>query len=236
MPSLKFLSCAMSTIALIFFAGYAAAQQQGSAQAQSEPQVPSYKPPMRGAPSSRVGGGSRGAGDDSPVVAVIAPDHTGLTLQEQPTLYWYVSKKVPIRVELTVVDDVSVKPLLEKNLDTPVGPGIQSLSLKDYGISLKTGVEYRWYAALVVDPNQRSNDILASGTIKRIVPSEATRDKLARAQGLAAVAAYADEGIWYDSISSLMSLMNANPSDAGLRRWYASLLDQVGLRQIVGSP
>ena len=41
------------------------------------------------------------------MVVVIAPDHTGLTLQEQPTLYWYVSKKVPIHVELTVIDDVS---------------------------------------------------------------------------------------------------------------------------------
>ena len=212
MSSLKFFSCTMIATVLILFAGCAAAQQPSRVQSQAEQAPPSYKPPMRGAPSSRVGGGSRGLGDDSPVVVVIAPDHTGLTLQEQPTLYWYVSKKVPIHVELTVIDDVSEKPLLEKNLDTPVGSGIQSLSLKDYGIRLKAGVEYRWYAALVADPKQRSKDILASGTIKRIIPSAATRDKLSRAQGIAAVAIYADEGIWYDLISSLMSLMNASPS------------------------
>src|SRR5713101_569860 len=48
-----------------------------------------YKPPKRGAPGGREGAGTRGL-RDSLTLAVLAPkDHTGLTAQEQPVLYWY---------------------------------------------------------------------------------------------------------------------------------------------------
>ena len=231
MPSPRFITSALNTFALLSLATLVMAQQQGKPEDQPSPQTPQYNPPMRGAPASRVGGGSRGIGNAA-TLAVIAPDHTGLTLQEQPTLYWYVSKKVPAHVEITVIDDSSIRPLLEKTLDTSVGPGIQSLRLKDYGVTLKPDVEYRWHIAIVVDPNQRSNDTIASGTIKRIVPSASMKEILSRDQDSASVAAYAKEGIWYDAIASLMNLMSASPSNDELQRQYGALLNQVGLGQI----
>ena len=48
--------------------------------------VPVYKPPVRGAPGGRVGGGTRGT-DQTFVLSVVAPNHTGLTMQEQPELF-----------------------------------------------------------------------------------------------------------------------------------------------------
>ena len=53
--------------------------------------LPVYKPPQRGAPGGRVGGSSRGIGDRLLTLSVLAPDHTGLTVREQPSLYWYLS-------------------------------------------------------------------------------------------------------------------------------------------------
>src|SRR5262249_44535388 len=69
------------------------------------PSVPVYKPPLRGAPGGRVGGGTRGAsGRDIFVLSVLAPDHTGLTIQEQPSLFWFISNDTSLPVELTIVD------------------------------------------------------------------------------------------------------------------------------------
>src|SRR5437867_965146 len=48
-----------------------------------------YKPPLRGAPAVRIDGGSRGSGLSLICLTVLAPDQTGLTVQEQPTLFWY---------------------------------------------------------------------------------------------------------------------------------------------------
>src|SRR5690242_10478363 len=48
--------------------------------------------PSTGAPSVRLTGGSRGIGDSSITLDVLAPDDVGLTTQEQPSLFWYQSK------------------------------------------------------------------------------------------------------------------------------------------------
>lgn len=192
--------------------------------------MPTYKPPLRGAPASRVGGGSRGADSGAaPQIAVLAPDHTGYTTQEQPNLYWYLSKPVATRLEITVINDQSIQPLLEKKLEIPTQAGIQRLSLKDLGIRLKSGIEYRWFVGLVTDPQQRSNDIIASGTIQRNDATPALKEKLAKADKKAAAFAYAEEGYWYDAIASISDLIAANPKDAALRLQRAALLEQAGL-------
>ncbi|MDP2827815.1 MAG: DUF928 domain-containing protein [Sulfuricellaceae bacterium] len=191
--------------------------------------VPMYKPPLRGAPASRVGGGSRGMADNLPKIAVLAPDHTGYTTQEQPVLYWYLSKPVAIRLEITITDDKTIQPLLEKRLEVPAKAGIQALSLKDHGIHLKPGAEYSWFVGLVADAKQRSSDVIAGGTIARKEPAAALQAKLAKSSPKQVPFVYAEEGFWYDAIASISSLIAAHPEDQALRQQRAALLEQVGL-------
>src|SRR6266446_3322162 len=85
-----------------------------------------YKPPRRGAPGGREGAGTRSLGGST--VAVLAPkDHTGLTAQEQPVLYWYLSQETRHPVEVILTDQQSVKPLLairdEWRQRHDIGPG-----------------------------------------------------------------------------------------------------------------
>lgn len=197
-------------------------------QVQAQGSAPVYKPPMRGAPASRVGGGSRGAGDDAPYVAVLAPDHTGLTTKEQPTLFWFVSKPVAAKIEVTVINDQAVNPALEKTIGAPARAGIQRLRLADYGVKLQPGIEYRWHVSLVNDPAQRSNDIVASGTIQRIEPDAALRAKLAQNKDRL-LHVYAEEGIWYDALEAASDFIDAHLSDRQAREQRAAMFDQVGL-------
>src|SRR5262249_48313752 len=83
--------------------------------------MPTYKPPLRGAPEGRVGGGTRGGGtlslgDQLPTLSVLAPNHTGLTIHEQPSLYWYLSGTTSYPVEVTLTLPRSPKPLFETRL------------------------------------------------------------------------------------------------------------------------
>ena len=201
--------------------------------AAGQAEQPMYKLPMRGAPASRIGGGTRGPNVDSPAVTVFAPDHIGLTVNPQPTLYWQLSKEAPVRVELTVVDEAGVAPLIEKVEKPPLAAGIHALSLKDAGITLKPGVEYRWHVALVFDPKMRSSDVTSSGTIRVVAAPAGLTSKVADARG--APAAYAGEGLWYDSIDALMRLIAASPEDAQLKAQLDSLLAQVGLTRVAGT-
>ena len=200
-----------------------------STEAQQTEALP-YKPPLRGAPGGREGGGTRGLGEPLPTLVVLTPkDHTGLTVQEQPVLYWYLSQETKHTVEVTLADQQGIKPLLETRLNPPLQPGIQVVRLADYGIHLAPGVPYKWSVALVPDLTQRSQDVMSAGTIERIALSDELRKQLARANKTSAARLYAAAGLWYDTIAALAELIDAAPQDARLRQQRATLLEQEGL-------
>ena len=184
-----------------------------------------YIPPLRGAPMTRVGGGTRGS--IYVTILALAPDHTGLTVNAQPTLYWYASKRVTVPVEFTLNDPQASRPLLETRLKGPFNPGIRSLPLSGY--SLKSGIEYQWSITLVFDEAQRSKDVVAGGTIRLVQPSSRLEADLRGADPRKMPVIYAAEGIWYDALAFLSQLIEANPADKVLREQRAALLEQVGL-------
>jgi hypothetical protein len=194
--------------------------------------VPVYKPPLLGAPGGRVGGGTRGPARDMFVLSALAPNHTGTTATDQPSLYWFISGVTPYPVEVTVVDSQGADPLLEKRFPPPVEPGVQRIRLADYGVHLAPGVSYRWFVAVVPDSARRSKDILAGGTIERVEASEELKGKMARAAKTELPFLYAEAGLWYDAVTAISELIEAAPQDQALRKERAAMLVQVGLPEI----
>lgn len=196
--------------------------------------APVYKPRVGlGAPGGRVGGGTRGAAKTAQtfILSVLAPNHTGLTLSEQPVLYWYLTKPISTPMEFTLSDD-GVKPLIETTLKPPFQSGVQRIRLSDFGVKLTPGKSYRWFVALVQDPERRSKDILAGGTIERASLSEPEVTRLAKLDRLEAPYAFAEQGLWYDAVEAINVLIETSPKDQGLRAQRAALLRQVGLTEI----
>ena len=95
-----------------------------------------YKPPLRGAPVVRIDGGSRGSGVSLVSLTVLAPDHTGLTVHEQPTLFWYQSLPEDVPFELTLLADNTIQPLLTVRLPNSRAAGIQRLNLAEHNVKL----------------------------------------------------------------------------------------------------
>ncbi len=209
-------------------------KQTNSKQAESANPLFSYKPPVRGAPVTRVGGGTRGAEAIKLSLDVLAPDATGYTLREKPTVYWYVSERITNPVELTVIGADTIaegaKPLLDIELKPPIEKGMHALPLANHGVELKPDHEYQWFVAIVRNPAQRSSDILAGGRIRRVAESHAIETKLAQNAKATWPAIYAESGVWYDAIDELSKMINADPHDGRLRAQRAALLDQVGLQ------
>jgi Domain of Unknown Function (DUF928) len=189
-----------------------------------------YKPPKRGAPGGREGAGTRGFREALPTLAVLAPqDHTGLTAQEQPVLYWYLSQETRHPVEVVLTDRQSVKPLLAIRLNPPLQPGMQRVRLADYNIRLTPGVLYKWSVALVRDAAQRSYDVLMASTIERVELPNELRGQLVRANKMTSARLYARAGLWYDTIAALSELIDTRPQDTALRQQRATVLEQEGL-------
>jgi Domain of Unknown Function (DUF928) len=198
-------------------------------QAQVAATAPVYKPPLRGAPRGRIGGGTRGIGLDSLVVSVLAPDHSGLTTREQPSLYWVISSPTALAVELTLTDPRTTQPVLETRLPGPTRAGLQRIRLDEYGVRLEPGVAYRWYVAVIPDAGRRSKDILAGGIIERVEPTADLQDRLARARPEELPSVYAEAGFWYDALAVSSDLIERSPGEGPLRQQRTALLSQVGL-------
>jgi hypothetical protein len=163
---------------------------------------------------------------------VLAPNQTGYTTHASPTIYWYVSETINKPVEVTVTGtrlEDAVKPLLEVTLQPPINKGIHALRLEDHGVSLKPDTEYQYFVAVVNNYNQRADDVIAGGSIKRVSTSADVQAKLKQASPVQAAAVYAESGIWYDAIDALSKEIAANPA---LRAQRAALLEQVGLNDV----
>lgn len=187
-----------------------------------------YRAPVPDAPKVRVDGHVRGTDDAVLTLTVLAPEQVGLTTKEQPSLYWFQSKAVNTRFELTIAEKNAIKPVLEAKFKASAG-GIQRVRLSDYKVSLTEGVEYRWSVAVVLDPENRSKDIVASGFIKRVKPTEKLLQRLKDAPASELPYIYADEKVWYDSLEALSELVDAKPQDAKLHEIRAVYFMQVGL-------
>ena len=205
-----------------------------------------YKPLVKGAPNTRVGGGSRGSrgsrgiNGSAPVLSVLAPDHTGYTLDPQPTIYWSISRLVDKPIKLTMVYTdftLGTEPVIETAIKMPKNIGIQAIDLNkiNWKISHKgliPQVEYQWSIAIMMDEQQSSNDIVASGTIERVSQSFANKvvAKIAKETDEKKQAfIYAENGIWYNAIDQLSKLITQYPHDQQLQHQRAGLLKAVGL-------
>jgi hypothetical protein len=174
------------------------------------PAEPHYKPPMRGAPGGRQGGGSRGVKGPDLSIAVLAPDHVGLTSTDQPTLYWFASRPVDRPVEFAITADNVEKPLVDIKLPTPAPAGINAVRLSQLGAHLTAGTPYQWSVSVVRDANSRSADLVASGYVEFDATKQKTKE----------TAVAAEMGLWYDAID--LASQQGGPD-------RAFLLDQVGL-------
>lgn len=192
--------------------------------------LPLYTPPKKLTPRARVGGGLRGTDGKEPEIVALVPDHVGLTVKQAPSLNWFLSKPTSLPIRFTLIDNRSVKPLHEGPIPTPSQVGVQSLDLKDLGLTLEPDVQYRWYISAIRNPDSPSQDIVAGGVIERCEFSTCLVEmEVDLSCDRQSVLRNAVRGFWYDSMSCLCDLIKANQQDASLRRMRAALLKQVGL-------
>ncbi len=217
-------------------AGAAPAADQGvqaPAGRVEESPLPIYTPPKKTMPRARDGGSLRGTDGKDPEIVALVPDHVGLTVKQAPSLNWFLSKPTSLPIRFTLIDTRTVKPLHEGPIPTPSQAGVQSLDLKDFGLTLEPDVQYRWYISAISNPDSPSQDIVAGGMIERCEFStclvEMEVDLSCDPQS---VQRNALRGFWYDAVSCLCDLIKANQQDPSFRRMRAALLKQVGLNGV----
>jgi hypothetical protein len=202
---------------------------QGAAAVSAAP--PLYRLPKLGKPRGRIGGGRRGPLAGTANLQALVPDHVGGTTAGQPSLYWYLAEPVAegVAIELTLIDERSIDPLVDAKLERPAAPGLQRIRLADYGVTLEPGQEYQWSVSVVPDPEDRSKDVVTTGWIERVPAPAGLAERLASAGPDGAVAIYGEAGLWYDMLDAAAGPVQERPDAEASRRQLAQLLEQAGL-------
>ncbi len=197
--------------------------------AQATPGVTApYVPPDRGAPEARVSGGTRGLGNDLRI-DVLTPEQIGLTLQAQPTLFWYNSQPIVTGVRVSIVDDHSNETVLNAAVPGPIPAGIHGFSLKATTVRLALNADYQWSVTAAVAMHNQSLNVVASGMIRRIVPVSTMRGISGNWPD--AGSAYARLGVWYDALDAFSQAIRTAPQNRELHLRRGALLEQVGLKE-----
>ncbi|MDZ8235966.1 MAG: DUF928 domain-containing protein [Nostoc sp. ChiQUE01a] len=171
---------------------------------------------------------------DKPISAIVG----GLTTSERPTFWFYV----PYTQDLTasaefILQDSAQNDIYRNAIALPPKPGVIGVSLPP-NASLQVGKTYHWYLKVPCNQQQTASvPIYVEGDIQRVNLDSRIMQQLETAvDPQQKVAIYAQEGIWFDSLTMLAQMRQKNPHDASVASDWQSLLRSVNLDNVATAP
>ncbi|WP_305984525.1 DUF928 domain-containing protein [Roseibium sp. MMSF_3544] len=177
-----------------------------------------FVPPASGAPSDRVGAGTREVFAKPGTVQLLIPKGGGISISEHPALLWSLAAphKGAMRAELKPANG---GPLLAKiELDGEIAPGLYTLDLASENVRLEAG---QVYELSVVLTGETASEIVeqSRGLVERVTGEPAKT-----------AAEAASQGAWFDALGFLVE----SSSDGEIRiqdqGQFTQLLQSAGLK------
>lgn len=218
-----------------------------------------FTPPRNPSPApvsvNREGGGTRTGSScvipsNESLVALVPESESGgtsgigKTMAAYPTIFWYMPQTNASTMEF-VLQDANAREIyrVEYSLDqsdkgVADTPRIMSLTFPAFSNlpPLETDKDYYWQLALVCDPLDRSADMVVGGGIQRTSRDLVLESRLRGATLQEQLALYAKEGMWYETLKTLMSMRQNSPQDPALAQAWEKLLNSVKLEVISKQP
>jgi Domain of Unknown Function (DUF928) len=163
------------------------------------------------------------------------------TVAEYPTFWFYVPElpKTARSAEfvLHMQDGKEVQNIYRTPLTLSGKPGIISITLPlQSQYSLKADKKYHWYFHIYCsEPEKTSDNLYVDGFVQRQVVTQALDGQL-KAAKLKEYIAYNANNIWYDALTNLGQLRQANPQNTTINKDWVDLLNAVGLQDFAKEP
>ncbi|NES22590.1 MAG: DUF928 domain-containing protein [Symploca sp. SIO3E6] len=210
------------------------------------------RPPGGPTPVNTVSGGRRSGtpciaksdGLPIPLVPVSNMGKTAVaqTVAEYPTISWYLPKitattQEPAAVEFILTDEndqtiYSTSYALAQSNDDYVEAGIMSLTIPPFAKipPLEIGKEYSWQLNVMCAQSDNSSVKYKSEKIrlKRVALDPVMASRIQEATPQERFALYQEADVWYDSLNTMLELLQQNPNDQELASAWDKLLKSVG--------
>ncbi|NJR66225.1 MAG: DUF928 domain-containing protein [Leptolyngbyaceae cyanobacterium CRU_2_3] len=110
--------------------------------------------------------------------------------------------------------------------------GVVGITLPDT-ITLEAEKSYQWVFMVNCEMD---NPIFTRGNIQKVNLDTALTQQIARSEPLQQARLYAENGIWFDALTTLAVLRMDQPEDQTIAAAWRSLLRSVDLADIIGKP
>ncbi|NJK48594.1 DUF928 domain-containing protein [Candidatus Gracilibacteria bacterium] len=204
--------------------------------------VNSEDPDPKGTPSSEGGTGSRGdcSTTEIPLTRLVGSKSLELTVSDRPTFWFYIpytAKEAPYGEFF--LQDRKGNTLYHDRVKLSKSPGVVGFTLPAQVAPLAIEQKYSWY--LTIDCPQRQNapskfpsPAFLTGEVQRIELTSELKNRIETAKTpLEKVKIYAQNGIWYETLTELANLYLIQPA---LTKTWADLLKDVGLEKLIQEP
>ncbi|NJN90789.1 MAG: DUF928 domain-containing protein [Leptolyngbyaceae cyanobacterium SL_5_14] len=210
-----------------------------------------YTPPNLGLPGRREGGGTRGCWNELAAAnstlsqssieelptALTPAENFGYTTLEHPTFFFYIPQlyaEKAVAADFVLLDEQGNE-IYSTTFQPRHTANVISVTLPTNSASaLELGKSYQWSFGLTCNLDDRSGDRVMDGWIQRIQPSAELQTALTNAAPAQLPTLYAQSGIWYDALASLVALRTTPTTPTFTTQW-STLLNSVGLGHIAES-
>ncbi|MEC4816729.1 MAG: DUF928 domain-containing protein [Scytonema sp. PMC 1069.18] len=198
----------------------------------------------KGRPNGRKGTGSRSGSCpivNTPMTALIPENDLGLTLDKSPTL-WVSLPYKPTEIssgEFSLQDEDN-NDIYRTSLIIPEKPGIVSFTIPPE-VSLESNKKYKWFLKIYCQdataPGSTQLSDFVYGWLQHISPPPQLENRLKKTTvPRERIALYAQNGIWYTTLTDLAKLRLANPTNPTINQDWANLLHDIGLDYLTKEP
>lgn len=184
-------------------------------------------------PGRRVGGGTRGecVASSQSLVALNPVNNLGVTASDRPTVYVSMQpsdQTFPVEFSLRDTDGQTV---YETSFETTKHQSFVGVQLPEK--VLKAGQDYQWYFSAVCDADDRSQNVVLSGWLRRVPAQTARSANSSLHSRLAQVQAEQAAGLWNDAIATMVALRQSYPQDSNVLAQWKQLLQALDLDTVV---
>ena len=176
------------------------------------------------------------------------------TVSEYPTVWIYIPKSLNnYPVGEFILQNEAGKDIYRKSLELPETEGIIGINLPTKSeYSLAIGKKYHWYFKIYCgEPNSETAYYYVDSWIQRVtltpefeIELNQVNNAIAETEVASACLAikskkywaYFEQNIWYDTLTVLGKLLQANPSSSNLQEDWSELLQSIDLSNITQKP
>jgi hypothetical protein len=194
-----------------------------------------FNPPSGLGTPQRTAGGSRpvrsscaASSQQAAFVALSPTRFKGLTASDHPTVWVAVPRTTAKTLEFSLFD-AQQNGIYQTNVPIDSSTGMVRVSVPPTVAALISGQSYTWTAALVCNPQRRTEDWVATGTLHKQTPSAEFQRQVSKASSEQQVKLYAQAGYWYETINALAELRRSQPTHPKLATTWSDLLKIAGL-------